>query len=898
MSKYEIGGVEIKFPFQPYDIQMTYMKYIIESLNTKQNAALESPTGTGKTLSLLCSTMAWIEGEKKNNRTIPTVIYATRTHPQILQAMRELKKSPYNNVKAAVIASRNQLCINSGLSKNSYTEKIHMCKYLVKKGKCKFYTNIDKISHEPELHQNIVDIEDLHQIAKKHAACPYYISRKRARIDDADIIFMPYNYLIDPKIREANEIDLKNAIVILDEAHNVTKVCEDSASTCIEFTQISAALRDINYLIENSHSWRYSKVEKLKDSLQKLKENLSEMSVGTYKGCTIFSILKDVNITKDNCADVIEVLEKQIELIYKQGLENDLDSCGDDGSCDQNKKKATTSRGSGLTAFFHFLQTVFACFTEPKSSIDECYRVHVDHKKIENGNKSLSSEEQLKLKVLNFWCFSAKFRMKNLMQQNIRCLILTSSTLAPFKEQLAEINIRVPILWAAKNHVIKEDQICANVLSSGVDRQSIDASFDNRKTDNYRLSLGNSIVELCKVVPDGILVFFPSYEMMMNLLDFWQEHDITTKIEEQKRVCVEPKTKEEFHIEMKKYYEHINEKKGAVFMGVLRGKISEGIDFSDKYGRAVVVVGIPYAPSKHPKVMLKKQYMNQIYREYEKGICGDDWYKLDAVRATNQAIGRVIRHANDYGAILLFDVRFNQIKIKNNISEWIERPLEKQESYSFDEVIKKVVTFFENARQKLPEIEPKLNPESFVLYDDHEYDDIFQSTCYQASDDIFHEEFDQSFTNLTYVQKRSSNVAKRCSKTARNLTSTSSSSQASESDSSSDEMVKTPKKLRKRIRILSDSDISEETDDPNKSEEHSIFTFMKEDLGEEKFQKLSTIFVNYYQGDDPHVCFRELFNILDSEQLQTITVFLRKDDEIQYKQELAKFLEQTMDNRE
>jgi regulator of telomere elongation helicase 1 len=41
----------------------------------------------------------------------------------------------------------------------------------------------------------------------------------------------------------------------------------------------------------------------------------------------------------------------------------------------------------------------------------------------------------------------------------------------------------------------------------------------------------------------------------------------------------------------------------------------------------------------------------------QKALSGDQWYVQLATRAVNQAVGRVIRHRNDYGAIILCDER-------------------------------------------------------------------------------------------------------------------------------------------------------------------------------------------------------------------------------------------------
>ena len=75
-------------------------------------------------------------------------------------------------------------------------------------------------------------------------------------------------------------------------------------------------------------------------------------------------------------------------------------------------------------------------------------------------------------------------------------------------------------------------------------------------------------------------------------------------------------------------------------------------------GRVVVITGIPYAPAFDPKVKLKKEYVQSLYEKKLSSISGNDWYQIQAVRAINQAVGRIIRHRNDYGAIVYLDSRF------------------------------------------------------------------------------------------------------------------------------------------------------------------------------------------------------------------------------------------------
>lgn len=73
---------------------------------------------------------------------------------------------------------------------------------------------------------------------------------------------------------------------------------------------------------------------------------------------------------------------------------------------------------------------------------------------------------------------------------------------------------------------------------------------------------------------------------------------------------------------MNEYYARIQNPayKGAIFMGVCRGKLSEGLDFADMNGRAVILTGLPYPPLKDPKIVLKRQYLD-ICRLDDREVC-------------------------------------------------------------------------------------------------------------------------------------------------------------------------------------------------------------------------------------------------------------------------------------
>ena len=55
------------FPHEPYGIQLELMRSLYATLRRGGIGVFESPTGTGKTLSVLCSALQWLEDERRAN---------------------------------------------------------------------------------------------------------------------------------------------------------------------------------------------------------------------------------------------------------------------------------------------------------------------------------------------------------------------------------------------------------------------------------------------------------------------------------------------------------------------------------------------------------------------------------------------------------------------------------------------------------------------------------------------------------------------------------------------------------------------------------------------------------------------------------------------------------------
>ncbi|XP_067000771.2 regulator of telomere elongation helicase 1 homolog [Anabrus simplex] len=750
MPEYMISGVPVSFPFEPYDVQVTYMEKVIECLEKRQNGVLESPTGTGKTLSLLCASCGWMMQKKaqlqaklqpqmfklqdgdfvaglQNSLNIqpganpnsaineqsfmfkpPKVIYASRTHSQLSQAIQELKRTCYSHIRVAVLGSRDQMCIHPEVSREpSNSMKVIMCRAKVNSKTCHFYNNVERKKDDIANQSGILDIEDLVKVGRKMQCCPYYAARELNA--NADITFMPYNYLLDPKTRKALGIELLDTVVILDEAHNIEKMCEESASIEFSSTNIAMCIDEITVAMKDfadeaqlsSEFGDDGGLRKEKDftpddlcllkaiflELEKAVDELTEGS--TFPGDYILELLAKAQLTPGKKTIVMEVLTKIIQYLST------------------TSESPFQRKGTALQKFNDLLSVVFRHDSEGMqylSKLKQNYKVHISVQEVKKNKRSDSwsvTKPAANGRVVNFWCFSPQFGMEMLLNQGVRCVVLTSGTLAPLKPFISELGI--PVAVQLENpHIVGADQVCVAVVKNGPDNCQLNSSFKTRDNPRYMSSLARTILNLSRIIPDGLLIFFPSYHFMRKCQEEWQNDGMWAKISALKPIFVEPQSKDDFTSTMDGYYAQVQDPstRGACFMAVTRGKVSEGLDFADFNGRAVIITGLPYPPFKDPRVVLKQKYLQEIQAQDKSSLSGMEWYQLEATRAVNQAVGRVIRHAKDYGAVLLCDSRFDNNNIKKQLSAWLQPHIK---TYTdFGTLTKNVKEFFRSAEKNLP----------------------------------------------------------------------------------------------------------------------------------------------------------------------------------------------------
>lgn len=304
--------VDIYFPYKPYGVQKDYMKTVLNALCKKENALLESPTGSGKTMCLLTSCLAFLKVARQMGDADIKIVYMSRTHSQLQQVIKELKKSAYRP-KMMILGSRDHTCVKDSLSQFSGNIKKIKCRNLVVTGGCQYFENLKTNASNP-IQDTIFDIEDLLVMGKKATICPFYFSKKR--VDNGDIVFMPYNYILDRQQRSGNISLIANAILIFDEAHNIQSSAEEGSSISIAHSDITAGISELEHILgmDNKYLVNHNSLKSVINILTNVGDSLKDKaktSKSTEQVCDVLTLFEFIKTCSNKSITLSSYMNKK-----------------------------------------------------------------------------------------------------------------------------------------------------------------------------------------------------------------------------------------------------------------------------------------------------------------------------------------------------------------------------------------------------------------------------------------------------------------------------------------------------------------------------------------------------------------------------------------------------------
>ena len=612
--EYNIGGCKVSFPVKAYPSQMAMMSKIIGSLQKGRNCLLESPTGSGKSLALLCASLAWqraeiqrvaeyneavrngiIEPEEvaydpnqedpddpdpgmdtgagffvpnneaafrdddedgdfqnpnyraqekvlqnpppvekmevtsaaaanSNNtgtkkvykKKVPRIFFGTRTHKQLSQIIRELRRTSYSDVKMSILGSREHTCIEPNVSKMK--NKNEGCHDLRENGGCSFMGNVkSKLSDHYSFSQyrgknEAWDLEDMVKVGKKVRACPYYAVRELK--NKSHIIFCPYNYLVEPTIRKSMEIHLKNNIVILDEAHNIEDSARSAASGSLSQTQIRDAMNDCEKMAkfyQETHLSDPGPYFKMVDMFQKLSTFIDEAKDETNDpACQVFNefgstskvwtgtnAVARFNVHGLGPSTFKEEFVKPFEIIAADiKMKAEEDESRFSKNPESKVPVLTTATMSVIEGFFMVIQHLY----DKDQKFRDDFRValvktqeNFRNRGANKDNKGWMSKGRGSMGTvldyvysINFWCLNPAVIFDDL-KDSVRSIVLTSGTLSPMTSFSSELCVEFPTQLEA-NHVIDKKQVWIGTLSHGPSGVELKATYEHTESYQFQVS--------------------------------------------------------------------------------------------------------------------------------------------------------------------------------------------------------------------------------------------------------------------------------------------------------------------------------------------------------------------------------------------------------------------------
>jgi len=689
------GGYLRYFPYdEPYDHQREAMGTISDALGEGRNVLFEGATGTGKTLAALAPAL---EHARETNKT---VVITTNVHQQMRQFVREARAiTRTEHIRAVVFKGKASMChIDVGYeecqalrdatrdladaeadmadlerkqrelleesqsgdagaadARSAVMDELDELRAEVEELRTErstcdhYYRNLTADTDEfyAWLYDDVRTPEDVYGYADREGLCGYELLKEG--MDGVDLVVCNYHHLLDPMIREQFfrwlGRDPEDVIAVFDEAHNVEDAARDHARRTLTETTLDQALDELQASDDPRSEAGINVLRTFRDALKTAYGDA--FSFGERE--QVDEHWYDLAIDNDDARDELTLafLQGYSGPGFREELERTFALARE---LDQEYDEAYRNGETATRQECQTLQSV--TFVEDwidESAAQGQYPV-VSVRRAEEGGQHEAGEIYGRAEL--YTCIPRS--VTSGLFDDLHASVLMSATLRPFDVTEDVLGLADPETLAYGPQFPEERRRTYAVETPPL--------FASRRDDpDVQETVGTALEDAVRFTPGNTLAFFPSYG------EAERYHDRLSV--ESTKYLDEPAT------DATDLREAFTADDDAVLFTSLWGTLGEGVSFDGDDARTVIVVGVPY-----PHLDDRMEAVQGAYdaafgggddpggsgRASGRGNDSDDgagWryaVEIPTIRKTRQALGRVVRSPEDFGARILLDKRYTE----------------------------------------------------------------------------------------------------------------------------------------------------------------------------------------------------------------------------------------------
>jgi len=686
------------FPYEsPYDHQREAMARIYDALDEPSDILFEGATGTGKTLASLVPALEYAREHDK------TVVITTNVHQQMRQFRRDASAiAETEDLRAVVFRGKSSMChIDVGFqecqalrdttrdlvdaegeradlerkqgqlldesqagdgdaaaARSSVMDELAAVEdeldELAEQATCDhYYRNLtaDTTDFFAWLYEDVRTPDEIYEYAGERGYCGYELLKEG--VEGVDLVVCNYHHLLDPMIREQFfrwlGRDPEDVIAIFDEAHNVESAARDHARRTLTENTIESAVDELSGIDDARAEGARNVLETFLESLRETYDDAFEFGERARVGEDWYDLAIDNEDRRD------ELTLSFLQSYTGPGYDSELDEAVELGSeLDTRYEKQYKNGETSVRKECQTLQAAdFVAAWLGETAALGTYPVVSVRREQRGGSGSTDGSGdggdgagEIYGRAELYTCIPSQVTRE--LFDDLHASVLMSATLRPFDVTEDVLGLESPetMAYGAQFPETRRRTYAVDgpaLFSSKRDEPSVQEAITDTLEDAIRFTPGNT------------LLFFPSYGEAERYAE---------------RVSVGTTYLDEPGTAARELREKFADDGDGVLYTSMWGTLGEGVSYDGDDARTVVVVGVPY-----PHLDERMQAVQDAYAA-SFGEDGDPatgrsgrtdgeagWHyavEIPTVRKTRQALGRVVRSPEDFGARILLDARYTE----------------------------------------------------------------------------------------------------------------------------------------------------------------------------------------------------------------------------------------------